>query len=113
MAPITRNPETLTVQQLKTELQKKKVSIPVRAKKDVYVDLYRKHILRESAGFGFSSDEDEPPRSTRKVTVRRSQVYQSSSSGVSYLGISKCDYGLLKYVFDIIVISFKFFRSYS
>ncbi|XP_071818116.1 lamina-associated polypeptide 2, isoforms beta/gamma-like [Apostichopus japonicus] len=79
MPSVVKNPERLTVQQLKKELQRKKVSIPTDARKDTYVQLYRKHILKEGRGFGFSSDEDDQPSvSAKRVTVT-SQMYQSSS----------------------------------
>ena len=44
MAPVVRDPSKLTINQLKMELQKQKVSFPKDARKAEYVRLYTTHM---------------------------------------------------------------------
>lgn len=65
MPPVVADPNRLTKEQLKRELSENGVDLPPsHAKKNVYVELYRQHILQSNSDrIGLSSDEEDNPES--------------------------------------------------
>ena len=78
MTSIVSDPTSLTKDKLKKELAKFDVGLPSPdARKDVYVELYRRHILKETGEF--SSDEDLSPK-LRRVSLTAVKSAKSDSS---------------------------------
>ena len=73
MPPVVADPNNLTKEQLRRELSEHGVEAPpLKAKKTVFVELYRQHVLQSSNSdrLGFSSDEEDISISSRSIKVR-------------------------------------------
>ena len=73
MSTNVQNPNRLTKEQLRQYLLKHNVTLPSpESRKQVFIDLYRKHILKEKeiVDLNFSSEDDE-----EAVSVKNRKVY--------------------------------------
>ena len=73
MSTYVQNPNRLTKEQLRQYLLKHNVTLPSpESRKQVFIDLYRKHILKEKeiVDLNFSSEDDE-----EAVSVKNRKVY--------------------------------------
>lgn len=80
MNSIVSDPTTLTKDKLKRELSKRDIKLPPSdAKKDVYVELYRLHVLKQTSEF--SADEAEINQQQRRVSSHLIVFYQNVDVG--------------------------------
>ncbi len=77
MATLVSNPNTLTKDRLKAVLQEHNITLPSpSSKKDVYVQLYKTHLLTNKDPLGFSSDDEVVlPSPKRKVNIYNLMYY--------------------------------------
>ncbi|CAL8385569.1 unnamed protein product [Gadus morhua 'NCC'] len=111
------DPSTLTKEKLKNELLINNVELPVSsAPKDVYVQLYLKHLTVQNTRSGgaldggttldgFSSDEDLPPpvvvsRSSGRKAIRKTDKVQMEDLDVAELTAEGLKEELMKYGVD-------------
>ncbi len=67
MPSLVRDPNSLTKDMLKSELQRYDIPLPPSdSRKDVYVELYRSKILNADR-LEFSSDEDSAPATPKRT----------------------------------------------
>lgn len=71
--PARGSPNSLTIDQLTRELKLRNVTLPKSSiRKEVLVDLYKKHVLSESVANSadvYSSDDDDPQQSINDSQV--------------------------------------------
>lgn len=83
MTSTLSDPKSLTKDKLRKELERLDVALPPPdARKDAYVSLYRRHVLKEKLEFSSDEDLSPGPALTRRVSL--TDVNKLTVQGILY-----------------------------